>query len=295
MSKILELFGVSATAKNVNWQKTSHDCWCPYLDRLCLKNRKSAADILIGTCSVHYGKDPSPIIICPHRLLQNNKIFFDSAHLLKQHEPGNEYHVVSEVSIPGGSVDYFLVSVKSGKVKDFVGIELQTLDTTGTVWPERQRFLHEKGIAVPQVDIDCGDSFGMNWKMTAKTILMQLHHKVETFDGLGKRLVLVIQQQLLAYIQRKLNFAHVQGVRDGDPLHFHAYKMDQSGDGWKLELADRVSTDAVGMAKALGLEATAKVELNLILELLESKISDKTLLKFGTKPLTDIAPPTPPS
>jgi len=57
------------------------------------------------------------------------------------HEPGNELHIVSEVSIPGGSVDYFLVSAKDGKVKDFVGIELQTLDTTGTVWPERQRLL----------------------------------------------------------------------------------------------------------------------------------------------------------
>ena len=49
------------------------------------------------------------------------------------HEPGNELHTVPEVSVPGGSVDYFLASVRDGKVKDFVGIELQTLDTTGTV------------------------------------------------------------------------------------------------------------------------------------------------------------------
>ena len=32
-------------------------------------------------------------------------------------------------------------------VKDFVGIELQTLDSTGTVWPERQRLLKEHGTA----------------------------------------------------------------------------------------------------------------------------------------------------
>jgi len=28
-------------------------------------------------------------------------------------------------AVPGGSVDYFLTSVRSGRVKDFVGIELQ--------------------------------------------------------------------------------------------------------------------------------------------------------------------------
>ena len=28
-----------------------------------------------------------------------------------------------------------------------MGIELQTLDTTGTVWPERQRLLKELGVS----------------------------------------------------------------------------------------------------------------------------------------------------
>jgi len=31
-------------------------------------------------------------------------------------------------------------------------IELQTLDTTGTVWPERERFLHQHGIRVKKAD-----------------------------------------------------------------------------------------------------------------------------------------------
>jgi len=87
---------------------------------------------LIGTCTVNYGKENRPIIICPHRLLERRQIFTDCIHLLTLHEPGNEFHIVP-VSIPGGSVDYFLASAHRRKVKDFVGIELQTLDTTGTV------------------------------------------------------------------------------------------------------------------------------------------------------------------
>lgn len=77
-----------------------------------------------------------------------------------------------------------MASVRDGKVRDFVGIELQTLDTTGTVWPERQRFLVSKGIkAVARADVQNTKGFGMNWKMTAKTILVQLHHKIQTFEG----------------------------------------------------------------------------------------------------------------
>ena len=76
-------------------------------------------------------------------------------------------------------------------------MELQTLDTTGTVWPERQRLLGE--LAVPREDNAeaSSKSFGMNWKMTAKTILVQMHHKSQTFEHLNKKLVLVVQDVLL--------------------------------------------------------------------------------------------------
>ena len=82
-------------------------------------------------------------MICPFRLLERSQIFTDCVHLLRLHEPGNELRIVAELAVPGGSIDYCLVSVRDGKPRDFVGIELQTLDTTGTVWPERQRFLHQ--------------------------------------------------------------------------------------------------------------------------------------------------------
>ena len=65
---------------------------------------------------------------------------------------GNELHVVPEMTVPGGSIDYCLASVHLGKVVDFAGIELETLDTTGTVWPERQCFLHQHGIRVRKAD-----------------------------------------------------------------------------------------------------------------------------------------------
>jgi hypothetical protein len=112
-------------------------------------------------------------------------------------------------------------AVRSGKVIDFVGIELQTLDTTGTVWPERQRFLQNHGITVRDVDVSSGKGFGMNWKMTAKTILMQLHHKIHTFEHLSKHLVLVAQDCLIEYMQREFSFEHIQSRSDRPNIDRH--------------------------------------------------------------------------
>lgn len=279
MSKVLELFGQPAAKDGVNWEQTIREQQCVYLNKKCYKVRKSDPGISIGTCAVLYGREPEPIIICPTRLLERRQIFTDCFHLLTTHEPGNELHIVSEISIPGGSVDYFLVSAKDGKVKDFVGIEFQTLDTTGTVWPERQRLLKELGIPRTDDGENSDKSFGMNWKMTAKTILVQMHHKAQTFEHVHKKLVLVIQDKLLAYMTREFKFDHLHNPASiGDSIHMHAYSMDQQPDqSYKLSMQSRLSTDTDGIAICLGLQAEARVELEQILNALQAKLSPATL------------------
>lgn len=278
-TRITELFNFSTSNKEVNWKEVMASQRCNYLGRKCIKVRKSSPEISIGTCSVKYGKDNQNVIICPHRLIEKRQIFLDCLHLLTLHEPGNELHIISEINIPGGSVDYFLASVRDKKVKDFVGIELQTLDTTGTVWPERQRLLTHLSI-VEEDEAGYGDkSYGMNWKMTAKTILVQLHHKIDTFEHLNKRLVLVLQNHLLSYMKREFSFSHLsQSPKIGDAMHFHAYSLTIGDDNnYHISLTERLSTDSVGIASAMGLQAQAKVELEIIVNLLESKISQSTL------------------
>ena len=255
MNKIMELFGFPAgKSGKFDWQTVIDRQWCPYLDRKCLKVRKSQPEVAIGTCSVFYGKTVMPIVICPFRFLQRGQVFTDCLHLLSLHEPGNELHVVPEVTVPGGSIDYFLVSVKGEKVKDFIGVELQALDTTGTVWPERQRSLKEKGLRIDKSDVKSRRTFGMNWKMTAKTTLIQLHHKIQTFENISKHLVLVLQNRLLDYLRRQFRFSHLSHARVGDTMHIHSYRMDRGKKAsWRLELDSRFSTDAAGIAVCLGL------------------------------------------
>jgi len=277
---IVELFTLSTLRDDIDWREIAVSQQCAYLGRKCVKVRKSQPEISIGTCSVKHGvKQSHDLIICPHRYLERGQIFLDCLHLLTLHEPGNELHRVAEVEIPGGNVDYFLVSVRDGKVIDFVGIELQALDTTGTLWPPRQRFLDLVGLAITD-NLDVTRPYGVNWKMTAKTTLVQLHHKVETFESLGKHLVLVLQDALLSYVRREFNFEHVQAAKLGHTVHFHAYALQRRADDFHIELVSRSSTDANGIASSLGLQMSANVELEVIQTLLQRKISPRTLLRI---------------
>lgn len=85
----LELFTFSTESDRdrEEWQAILDSQQCIYSDKKCFKTRKSEPEISIGTCTVGYKGEP--IIICPNRFLQNDRIFFDCLHLLKNHEPGN--------------------------------------------------------------------------------------------------------------------------------------------------------------------------------------------------------------
>ena len=115
MTKVTELYG-NATNQSLSWSNIASSQSCPFLSRKCLKNRKSEPDLTIGSCTVSYGREARNIIICPFRLLERSQIFTDCIHLLTLHEPGNELRIVPEIAVPGGSIDYCLASVRSGKV-----------------------------------------------------------------------------------------------------------------------------------------------------------------------------------
>lgn len=281
MKQVLELYGSSTLSEDTNWECIVDLEHCPFIGSRCSKTRKSQPDVTIGTCSVSHGRDSLGVMICPNRLLERKQIFLDCLHLLTLHEPGNELHVVREVAIPGGSVDFFMVSTRNDKVVDFVAIELQTLDTTGTVWPTRQRFLSHKAL-VEEYDAEDRRPYGMNWKMTAKTALVQMNHKIMTLESLSKHLVLVIQDHLLSYMRREFQFDHIENARLGDSAHFHIYSLEKRTDNtFHLNMQSRLSTDGDGIVECLGLKANPNIELPQLIASLESKIGGDTLLQIS--------------
>jgi len=281
--QVLELYTHAAEEglSSEQWWEILTSERCRYLDKKCDKIRKSRPDLSIGTCIV--GFKGCPTIICPHRFLQRRQIFIDALHLLKNHVPGNQLHVVPEIEVPGGSVDYFVASTSRDGVKDYVAVEIQTLDTTGTVWPSRQQFVSDiLGIPVVEGSLpESGRSYGMNWKMTAKTILVQIHHKLETLELLNKKMVLVLQDVFYEYLIREFSASNLREADLGDAAHFHVYSVGKEGNGaFSIELAARQSTTTIGIEQMLGLRRSAHIPEEDLLARIQAKISDTTLLKI---------------
>lgn len=147
------------------------------------------------------------------------------------------------------------------------------LDTTGTLWAERQQFLASVGLEVEEAPTN---SYGMNWKMSAKTILVQLHHKVRTFEHVNRHFVLALQDHFLDSMQKSFPFDHIGAAKLGDTMHFYAYSLLPEADKYRIELATRFSTNSDGIGMSLGLQGSPDIELQTILNHLEQKIARAT-------------------
>jgi hypothetical protein len=89
----------------------------------------------------------------------------------------------------------------------------------------------------------------------------------------------------LNYMRGEFAFHHIQGVRDGDPMQFHAYELRQEATSYVLKLKERISTDTAGIAMCLGLQADTKVELQTMLDQIEAKLPQSQLLTVGGGPI----------
>lgn len=223
---------------------------CPFLERKCNKQRKSDSSQTIGACAVeHSGSD---LVICPHRFLQRDQIFLDCVHLLKGR---GRFYVVPEITVPGGIVDYILVLRDGSQLLDYIGIEIQALDTTSTggIWDARTDIVSNR--------VEGKYGYGINWRMSAKTILMQLHHKAEAFDTLKKKLVLVLQEPFMAYIEREFTAGHLRAADPNDPVWFHTYNLVDINGELVLVKDKAKSTNVKGIGSMLGrAESTAASE-----------------------------------
>lgn len=263
--KLLELYGREVALVN-DLTALVREQRCPFIggEGKCHKTRKGPGKITIGTCSIR-DEQAGGVMICPSRMLDpEGRIFRDCLPLLRR-KAGDRVYAVPEVQVPGGKVDYLLTSLApDGQVRDFVGVEVQTLDTTSSIWPTRQRYLYEHGVPdVKPEEFKNEGSPSLNWKMTQKTILVQLLHKIETFDKLGKRLVLVLQDVLFSRMCHDFNFDHVQEIvsdADEHPMRFHLYGFDPGFEEWVIRPAGRYGTDVPGVAACLLPNKRMKVE-----------------------------------
>lgn len=271
--KVNELFGEYVNGRSVpDLRSVLQTQSCPYRpDGICQKMRKSQPNIKIGTCSVCIGKKATePYIICPYRLTERNRIFNDCLSLIEI--TGNDLYLIPEVTTVAGNIDYILAAVRDNQLSDFVGIELQTLDTTGTIWPHRQQMLIENGYRAEGEPLK---SVGINWKMTGKTILAQLVQKTQLFSHVGKSIVLVLQNPLYDDMASKFDFSKVHQARPSDTMHFHVYSFKEINSGMNLSLSRNTSITATDFERVMGMNTDPERWLEELTSSIMSKASEE--------------------
>jgi hypothetical protein len=217
--------------------------FCPFLQSRCAKTRKSFPEQTMGTCIV--GADDKPQLICPIRMRANNQqVIRDVAHLL--HGDVVEVLVVPEINITDfGNVDFTLAGIDaSGSITDFIGVEFQTNDTTGSAWDARQDYY------AGTFEDGYGSAYGLNWKHTAKLVLKQTLDKSAVFSKWGKRYVWALQDTLLDRLGRYADMSGFHDERPDDLVLFYGYEVYRGTDRYDMRLVKRIGSDMEGVARA---------------------------------------------
>lgn len=248
-----EIFGYPFVDASSEAQDARQEQFCPFLSGECKKPRKSQPLIKVGVCTVGYKgnflEQMTPIIICPHRLKESviyrtiEKLYFGEA------KP-SQIKWVSEVSCGvAGSIDFVAAKMEHSTIQDFICVEFQAAGTTGTPWEAVLDF--QQTISFKKKTY----KYGINWANEfSKTMMQQVYKKGLVMEYWRKKIVFVIQDVGLDYIQHATDASGLHEVREEDSIHFCTFRMvwnEQLGT-WRLSFDKRVGTNTEGIRKILG-------------------------------------------
>lgn len=222
---------------------------CPFIEAGCTKNRKSEPDKTIGTCTTGYRSqgddDYRPHIICPNRF-ETDVVTQELRDLLID---DGDFFRVREVPLIGTSLDYVVGKRdRDGEILDFAGVEVQGLDTTGSVWDYRQEYFGDGNLK--SVD----QTFGINWAMSiVKTMMQQAYKKGRVFRQWDEHLVFVVQDVSIDYLRRDYDTSGLRESQPNDPVHFLSFSLDydDSNENYSLTLNESLSSDIDGIAQMM--------------------------------------------
>jgi len=191
---IFELFGYSPDDPTAVASAARKNFFCPFLKSSCTKQLRDGA--ISGVCSFKPATSPS-VICCPNRLYADSyRILRDVAvtafgprvRLISGHESARARHDGNNVAVFGKRwgkelrlpqrghrggyfVDWIMALLDpEGKLREFVAVEIQSIDTTGNYREERESYLKNQRFR--------GTSrAGLNWENVSKRILPQLIYK----------------------------------------------------------------------------------------------------------------------
>jgi Restriction endonuclease NotI. len=199
---------------------------CPFKNAVCSK-RNHRSDAPFPVCSIfRRAKNTipaTPVIICPKRLYAADIYNDVITHCWPYSKPKHPI-IVHEIKMGTvGNVDMVIADLSTDKldISNFVSIELQAIDTTGSYEPAYTSIVLNSAL-------DKRPTYSFNYKNVQKRLVSQLinkgfyHHHWET------KLIAVVQDVIYENIKTSIDFPEVEIANSN--IIFMQYQMILGGD-----------------------------------------------------------------
>jgi hypothetical protein len=182
-------------------------------------------------------------VTCPKRFYgDNHALLHDVAAALL--ETQSNVVIVPEIgTTPSSTFDWIAATHDgAGTVQDYHGIEVQSIDITGSVRPYFEAYMQKEDTSRVK------HNYGINWANVFKRGMPQFLAKAAILASYGKKLAVVVQDQLLDYINLRSDRMSIEE----EPLPhlanviFFAYRLlhDAAQNTYTWELEQRLPTSS---------------------------------------------------
>lgn len=120
-----------------------------------------------------------------------------------------------------GNVDFVIADVQDdGEVEQFLSVELQAIDITGSVFPAYQALR-------AGADLERRPTYGLNWDNVYKRYVTQLIRKGYFHHHWKSKIVAVIPEQVYQYITSRADFIRSADVKSAQVnIIFMTYRLE---------------------------------------------------------------------
>ena len=218
------------------------DHLCPFINSQCTKRSQKISGPY-PICSIFHGKekDRKLMCVCPKRFYQTDfkqkiiDVCWPGEH------PQNPI-IVHEVKMENfGNVDFVIADIDNEEkhVKQFISVELQAVDITGSVEPAYQAIINREQTMVKDFN------YGINWENVRKRYITQLINKGFFHHHWQSKIIAVIQLALYKNLREKIRFDELDPKSDTSNIVFMLYDFE------KIENSDTYYYD-ITYKKAIG-------------------------------------------
>lgn len=229
----------SRRGRPTGFDPESSDFLCPFIGTRCVKRSASLDSEPYPVCSIlrNVGGEPKQICVCPKRFYSVDFLTDVVRHCWPGDPPDNP-QIAREVKMTGfGNVDFVIADAEpGGTVTDFLSVELQAIDITGSVMPAYRALRADR-------HLDRRPTYGFNWANVYKRYITQLIRKGYFHHHWGTKIVAVMQDVVYDYVCDWAGFMRSQDVK-GSAVNIifmaYRYEDDPANVGAQRLVLDRV-------------------------------------------------------